>query len=160
MFLICTPNPPKIPLKDLIFRNAVDCRPVVLLKWLPSWVFFKDFAIICVIFRYIFNWGNNFFIGTPLGGCFLKLWIILVLFYLQSKYWWIYIVCSEIPSSKNSYLIKISQLICKPNKLAGFYMMGGFAESISEKTISYFWFLLRYNMLRIWELLHFMPSWL
>ena len=27
-------------------------------------------------------------------------------------------------------------MICKPNKLAGFYMMWGFVESISEKSIS------------------------
>ena len=44
------------------------------------------------------------------------------------------------PSSKNSDNIEKGQLIFKPNKLAGFYMVRGFAEGMSEQTIVTFGF--------------------
>ena len=44
------------------------------------------------------------------------------------------IVCSKFHASKNSYDIKISQLICIANSLAGFYMVEVLVSGIFEQT--------------------------
>ena len=44
------------------------------------------------------------------------------------------------PSSKDMYNIETRQLIYKPNKLAGFYMVRDFADNTSEQTIVTFSF--------------------
>ena len=48
----------------------------------------------------------------------------------------IFILCSEIPFSKNSYYIETSQAISKANKVTSFYMIQVFTERYSQTDCS------------------------
>ena len=50
----------------------------------------------------------------------------------------IFILCSEIPFSKNSYYIETSQAISKANKVTSFYMIQVFTERYSQTDCSIF----------------------